>query len=111
MNAPAAYHSPLPVARSSASRMYFVAAVVITLLLFEWIRHIRATHGLHGLSPIYFILIVDFDHAAAMVSVLILVCAVLVPSNFPVAQTLRWLGEHPVSVAVGSFVLMCAGAV
>jgi hypothetical protein len=75
-----------------------------------WIVRLRMTWDLHGLAPIFFFLFVVYDHGGAVCTVLVLACAVFVPYRFSFRPILRWMGERPGVVALGSAILMSVGA-
>ena len=98
-----------PVVRAAAARNLFLATVVITALMSVAIPELGASRASSGFTPIFYHLFVILDFQGAVCALLILICAVLIPSR-PWSTTLvRWIGEHPGPLAVGSGALMCAG--
>jgi hypothetical protein len=98
----------LPVIRSFNARALFLATAAVTVALLLWTRQLRT--GVEGLTPIFFILFTYFDYRAAMGMLLILVAAVLVPVWPGMRPLLRWIGNHPLLVGVGTAAVMCLGA-
>lgn len=105
-----------PVARSVTARNLFLASAIVTILIFAGISHLRGTwdpmdpREPRGLSPIFFFLFTAFDYRGAMCSLLILVCAVLVPARPWIRALLSGIGRRPGIVAACSAALMCGGA-
>lgn len=102
--------SNLPVARSPAVRTVFFVSALVTAGILLWAHHLLLRDQLHGLAPIFFVLFADFDYEAAMSLLVILVLAVFVPGGFSARPLLRWIGDHSLSVAAATAILLCAGS-
>lgn len=103
--------SSLPVVRSATTRAVFLASTGICLGLLLWIEQLRTTGSPRGLAPIFFLLFAGFDYRAATWALLILLGAAIVRHRrSPFERALRWPGEHPVLLAVGSTIFMSLGA-
>jgi hypothetical protein len=97
------------VVRAAAARNLFLATAIITAFITVAIPELGASGGSRGFTPIFYYLFEMLDFQGAICALLILVCAVLIPSR-PWSTTLvRWIGEHPGRIAACSGVLMCAG--
>jgi hypothetical protein len=103
-------NSTRSVTESVSVRTVFVASVAVSVAVLWWIYELRLGGDLHGLSPIYFTLFVVYDRAGAGASLLTLVLAFIVSSQFPFRSPLRWLGDHPILVAAAGTILMSVGA-
>jgi hypothetical protein len=99
----------LPVGRSNTVRVLLVLSALTTAGCVLWIRDLRYSGEMHGLSPIFFALFTYFDYLSAMVALGILVGAVLVPALSGFDRLLRWLGTHPLIVASIVTVLLSIG--
>jgi hypothetical protein len=100
----------LPVAHSKAVRTLFFTTALVTVGLMMWINTLRSSGDMHGLAPIFFILFAYFDFRATMWMLLILVALIFVPARPGMRRVLTWIGEHPMSIAIVTTGVMCAGA-
>src|SRR6185437_1936472 len=90
MSARAISLSTLPVVRFATSRAFFVTSALISLFILEWIRQLRDGPDPYRLSDVYFLLFVSQDYFAAIAALLILVCAIFVPTRVTFRSVLRW---------------------
>jgi hypothetical protein len=100
----------LPVARSKAVATLFFTTVCVTLGLMMWMRMMREAGDLHGLALSFYLLFVSLDYRATVLMLLILVALILVPTWPGMRRVLTWLGEHPISAAIVTAGVLCAGA-
>jgi hypothetical protein len=97
--------SHLPIARSAGARAFFFASVVVTLTIMFWIPHVSS----HGLTAIFFVLFARLDKLGALCMMLILLIAAFISAR-SFAALPGWLGKHPIAIAVGAGVVLCAGS-
>jgi len=96
-----------PVAQSSTARIQlFLASLLLTAAILVWAHQLGPTHAL---TPIFYVLFRFFDYTAGMVSVLLLIAALAIPSGAWPHTLLRWLGRHPGRVAAATGLLLCIG--
>lgn len=100
--------SDLPVARSAAARTLFFASAIITAGLVLW-THRFGPAG-YALAPIFQTLFVILDYQAGTCLLLILLGALFARERFPSAAILRTVGDHPVKIAAGTTLVLCAGS-
>jgi len=100
----------LPVVRFAASRVFFLVCAAVSIAILEWAQQLRALGHVHLVTRIYVDLFIYYDYYAAIGTLLILVGAIFVPSRVSFRGLLRWLGEHPGTVACLSGIVMAAGA-
>jgi hypothetical protein len=97
------------VVRAAAARNLFLATAIITALITVAIPELGASRWSSTFTPIFYHLFEILDFQGAICALLILICAISIPSR-PWSTTLvRWIGEHPGRIAAGSGALMCAG--
>jgi hypothetical protein len=99
--------SSLPVVRSPATRTLFLGTALVTVGILLAAQQLGRT-GLHGMTPIFFVLFTYFDYRAASCALLILLGAALLSGRLQALSTVRWVGERPVPIAVVTTVLLCA---
>jgi hypothetical protein len=97
--------SNLPIARSAGARTFFFASVIVTLAIMFWIPHISS----HGLTAIFFVLFARLDRLAALCMMLILLIGAFIFAR-SVAAVPGWVGKHPLAIALGTGVVLCAGS-
>ncbi|MFL6602972.1 MAG: hypothetical protein ACJ8R9_16810 [Steroidobacteraceae bacterium] len=102
--------SNLPVARSAGARGLFLLTAIGTLAILFGSNFLGTSVHQYGLSTIYFVLFTRMDYLGAICSLLILICAVLVPQRVAFRHVLRWIGERPYIVATSSALVFGAGA-
>lgn len=100
----------LPVGRSVTVRTLLIVSALLTAGCVLWLQNLRISGELHGLSPIFFVLLTFYDYGAAMLALGILLLALFVPRVPGVDRLLRALGEHPVAVGAATAVLLSIGA-
>lgn len=98
-----------PVVRAAAARNLFLATAIITALILLGIHELDELLPPNTFTPIFYRLFEILDFQGAVCALLILVCAVFVPSRPWATALLRWIGAHPGPIAAGSAALMCAG--
>lgn len=101
--------SNLTVVRSSSARTLFLASAAITVAIMLWSDWLGGVHRSLDLSYIFYLLFTYYDYAGAMGVLLILIGAIFVPRRFPALALLRWIGQHPILIALVSVILLCAG--
>jgi hypothetical protein len=97
--------SNLPIARSAGARAFFFASVVVTLAIIFWIPHLRPS----GLTAIFFVLFARMDRLAALGMAVVLLIAAFISAR-SIAVLPRWVGRHPVAIAVATAIVLCAGS-
>jgi hypothetical protein len=100
----------IPVAGSVGARILFFGSALVTVAISLWANggiDVRGVAG--GLTPIFVHLFTIYDYAGANCALLILVAAALVPTRYSFRPLLRWIGEHPVRIAVLSTAVLCVG--
>jgi hypothetical protein len=97
--------SNLPIVRSAAARVFFFVSAAVTLGIVFWIQNLRPD----GLTAIFFVLFARLDRLAAVCTVLILIAAAFVLTR-SIAALPRWIGAHPLPIAIGTGFLLCAGS-
>jgi hypothetical protein len=97
--------SNLPIARSGGARVFFFASAVVTLAIMFWIPHVSS----HGLTASFFVLFARLDRLAALCMMLILLIAAFIFAR-SVAAVPGWVGKHPLAIALGTGVVLCAGS-
>lgn len=98
-----------PVVRAAAARNLFLATAIITAFITVAIPELGASQGSSHFTRIFYYLFEILDFQGAICALLILICAVLIPSRPWSTALVRWVGEHPGRVAAGSGALLCAG--
>jgi len=73
-------------------------------------HQLRVSGDSQGLALIFYTLFARDDYGATVCALLVLAAAVFVADRVPARRILRVAGEHPVSVAIISTVVLCAGA-
>jgi hypothetical protein len=99
-----------PVVRSIGPRVLFLVGSIVTIAIVLWMQHLRLSGDLKGLTVIFFVLFTSGDHGATICMLLILMLAVFIPMRSPLRGIFRWAGEHPVTIAAISLVVLCGGA-
>src|SRR5580692_10271519 len=87
------------VVRSPAARMLFMASALVTIAIVLWTQHLRRLGYVPTFTPIYYMLFDISDYGGAIVALLVLLGAVLIPESLPIRPVVRWVGTHPVIVA------------
>jgi hypothetical protein len=99
--------SDLPVARSPGARTLFFVTAFVTAGLVWWVTNVSLWQ--YHLTAIFYTLFVTLDYQAGICLTLILVAALFV-RRFPSAAILHWIGEHPLGIAAGAVLVLCAGS-
>jgi hypothetical protein len=99
----------LPVGRSTQVRYLFLGTAVVGCLLVMWMQQLRHME-LPGLSPVFKLLFVRGDYAAALLMPVVLIVAAFVPARDWVMTLLRAIGSSPFTVAALVTATLCAGA-
>jgi hypothetical protein len=100
----------LAIARSSAARAFFLVSAAITALIIVWAGVLAGRSSGLQLSPIFLVLFTRLDYAGGVCALLILLCALFAPARLPARSILRWIGENPSLVALGSLAVLSLGA-
>ena len=109
-----------PLARSTGARLlclasaFYTAAILVWMLLLWTARGVddlTETRVIHGLATIFFVLFARDDRGGAVCALVILVLAALLPAQARTRQFVRWVGKHPVPVALAACAAMAWGAV
>ena len=98
-----------PVVKSNGARVLFIGSAAITALLLQWMHHLRLSGDQHGLATIFFVLFAYEDYYPTIFALLILMVAALTPTLPALRNAVRWIGEHPISIAGISLVAMVFG--
>ena len=97
----------LPVTSSPRARALFLAAAAITVAVMLGATSLGANHRL---TSIYYTLFARLDYWGAIALLLILIASVFIPTRWPTASLLQWIGDHPLSMAVGTALVLSAGS-
>jgi len=101
-----------PVVRSPGPRILFLVGAIVTVAILLGIQLLRLSGGPpRGVTPIFFFLFTSGDYGGTVSMFLILALAVFAPMQLPARAILRWVGDHPVIIAVVSLIALCGGAV
>jgi hypothetical protein len=100
-----------PVVRSAGPRVLFLVGALVTIAILLSIQQLRLSGIPRGVTPIFFFLFTTSDYGGTVCMFLILVLAVFAPMQAPARRILRWAGEHPVSIAAISLIVLCGAAV
>ncbi|HEV2704036.1 MAG TPA: hypothetical protein VGV09_20590, partial [Steroidobacteraceae bacterium] len=96
------------VVNSSAVRTLFIATAMVTIAILLWTQHLKLAGYVPSFTPIYYELLVNGDSTGAMVLLVVLMCAALLPARPSYRCALRWVGAHPgIVAAVSAIILMC----
>jgi hypothetical protein len=99
-----------PVVRSAGARILFLLSAAATVAILLWMHDLRLSGAVQGLTPIFYFLFAYQDYWPTVVALLILLMAAVLPARAPARGLLRWVGEHPVTIASASMVVLCVGA-
>jgi hypothetical protein len=98
-----------PVVKSAAARTLLFVTAAITAAILLWAHQLALGRDLHGLAPIFFRLFAFDDYQASMLSMAIILIAVFLSGALPVRGVLRWVGGHPVLIAMLTMAVLCLG--
>jgi hypothetical protein len=99
----------LPICRSAGARTLFLASSAITIGVWLLANNLPAAAAT-GLTPIFRRLFSIGDSQGAECALLILVVAACTPLRISVRIFLRWVGLHPVSIALAITAFLCVGS-
>jgi hypothetical protein len=99
----------LPICRSAGARNLFLASSAITIGVWVLANNLPAAAGT-GLTPIFRRLFSIGDSQGAECALLILLIAACTPLRMSVRIFLRWIGLHPVSIAITMTAFLCVGS-
>lgn len=103
--------SSLPVVRIPSVRRFFAATALVTVGLMAWVSDMPDEGGIYGLSLIFAKLFIYQDRDALMVTLLLLLVLMLLPSLPDLRRVPIWLADHPWSVCIATTLTLCAGSV
>jgi hypothetical protein len=97
------------VVQSSAVRTLFLVTALVTVAIALWTEFFKVDGYIPRFTPIYYDLFAYGDHTGAVVILIVVLVAALLPTRPLVASAVRWVGEHPVIFAGLSAVAMMCG--
>ena len=96
-----------PVVRCAGARALFLLSAGLTVAILLWTSYLSPV----GLTRIFFFLFANEDRGAAVLALLILIVAALLPARSAVRGVFQWAGARPLVVAGVSLVGLCVGAI
>lgn len=90
-------------------RILFLVGLLVTATILIWTQRMRFTGNVHGLSASFFVLFADKDYPGTVCALLILIGAFFGFRYLPAWRIVRWIGDHPVAVAVIAAPLLVLG--
>jgi hypothetical protein len=99
----------LAVSRSAGARSLFLGSVAGTVAVLVLACELAGIKSASGLVPIFRMLFAVGDYQGAYCALLILLGAAAVSAAYSPRALLRWLGLHPLFVAVSSALLLSVG--